>query len=617
MANDKADFEVELVDDVSRPAKKAGGALNRLRRTLAQFGPRALTSFARSARNGFKDINDGIGPSFRSATNAGLNAFIGGFVEPMGNAFRELLKGAATATIGMVDFGQRSRQAFGLLAKEGEIPEQLFQRSIKLATDLGLNIKDTTKQIQKFRALQFSQNQAEALIKMGADMQALGASGEEVSRIFAQLGQIKAKNKLQSEELVTLAESGVSTQVVFAALAKQLNKTEDAVKDMVSKGEITGSQALNAIGTAILVKTGTKQFGDAGGMMAESTLSGMAGVMKARLQGVLFNIGDRAAPAITKTTNLLFDELNSFLDSDSGKKLFEGMADTVKLIAEGIRDALPFLKQFGAGFGEGASAAFTEVAGAFKMVFRWFSGGDGKAGLMIMRSLGQTVGALTVLLGGLVVAFGGAVAAMTFMTNVTLRTLKAIWDSFIGTIGSIVSGVADFWADLSAIWNAEGMSLGEKSYEIGKHVVLGLVRGMKELYMLPGDTMLGIAGNVINAAKGAFQQHSPSKLFEDIGKNNVIGLNRGHEMLPTQRAIMGTLGNDNGVAPVQGNLSAPGAFSAPASGGASKVINITVGDIHVAVAAGANAQETAELAAVAIRDAVHAYFSDLALEEAV
>src|SRR5690606_23483793 len=125
------------------------------------------------------------------------------------------------------------------------------------------------------------------------------------------------------------------------------------------------------------------------------------------------------------------------------------------------------------GFSEGAAAAFKEVAGAFKMVFDMFSGGDGKAGLMIMRSIGQTVGVLTVLLGGLAVAFGGAVAAMILMTNVTLRTLKAIWDGLIGMFGSIIGGVLDFWANVSAIWNAEGMSIGEKSYEIGKNIVLG------------------------------------------------------------------------------------------------------------------------------------------------
>jgi len=319
VANDKADFEVELVDDVSRPAKRAGSAMERLKNVMRRFGSFAsklspLANLSRSS-TALGRIAEGIGPSFRSIGNNAANAFVSGFVYPIGNAFRELLTGMATATIGMVDFGQRSRQAFGLLAKEGEIPEQLFQRSIGLATELGLNIKDTTKQIQKFRALQFSQDQAEALIKMGADMQALGASGEEVSRIFAQLGQIKAKNKLQSEELVTLAESGVSTQVVFAALAKQLNKTEDAVKNMVSKGEITGAQALNAIGTAILVKTGTKQFGEAGTMMAESTLSGMAGVFKAKAQTAMLGIADGAEFEVTRAAKVIFGEHNTFMYS--------------------------------------------------------------------------------------------------------------------------------------------------------------------------------------------------------------------------------------------------------------------------------------------------------------
>lgn len=619
MADDKADFEVELVDDVSRPAKKAGGALNRLKRVVQSFNlksgtSRVLRGFGGSIEKGFKKIK--WGDAFETGVEKLKKGLLIG-----GAAFGAVVAGAAAATVSMVDFGQRSRQAFSLLAKEGEVPEQLFQRSIALAQNLGLNIKDTTKQIQKFRALQFSQNQAEALIKMGADMQALGASGEEVSRIFAQLGQIKAKNKLQSEELVTLAESGVSTQVVFAALAKQLGKSEEAIKKMVSAGEITGSQALNAIGTAILVKTGTKQFGEAGGLMAESTLSGMAGVMKARLQGVLFNIGDRAAPAITKSAKVLFDELDRFLESDSGQKMFDGIADTVAAIAKAIRDAIPFVKAFLGGFSEGAAAAFKEVAGAFKMVFEMFSGGDGRQGLALMRSLGQTVGVLTVLLGGLVVAFGGVVSALALSANYSLRLMKGIFETFIDTFGAIIAGVTNFWANLKAIWNAEGLSLGEKSVNIGKQIIQGLVDGINALANLPATVLLGIVRKAIKAAKDALGVKSPSKVFMGIGENTVMGFNKGLASLPTQNVIHSTLANDNALAPVRGNLSS-GALSAPATGGRAARGGVSVGPvtINLQVAPGMAPEEArahGEAAAEGFFSKFHEFFDDMALEEAV
>src|SRR5690606_23917083 len=99
---------------------------------------------------------------------------------------------------------------------------------------------------------------------------------DEVNRIWAQLGQIQAKGRLQGEELTTLAESGVSTGLVLSALSKQLGKTTGEVQKLISAGQVGSGDALNAIGAAILTKTGTRQFGQAGEQMATSTLSGMA-----------------------------------------------------------------------------------------------------------------------------------------------------------------------------------------------------------------------------------------------------------------------------------------------------------------------------------------------------
>ncbi len=619
-ADDKADFEVELVDDVSRPAKKAQGALARLRKTFGQFN-----SFRNTLGLG-QGIKDTLGVVRKLGSGAGSGigalATAAGHLKPAFIAAAApaaaLVAGVAAMTVSMVDFGQRSRQAFSLLAKEGEVPEQLFQRSIALAQQLGLDVKDTTKQVQKFRALQFTQDQGEALIKMGADMQALGASGEEVSRVFAQLGQIKAKNRLQSEELTTLAESGVSTQVVYAALAKQLGKTEKAVKDLVSEGKITGSQALNAIGTAILFKTGTKEFGEAGKQMAESTLSGMAGVLKAKGQAMFLGIADSAGGEINDTAKALFRELSGFMDSGTGKNFTKGIANAVALLATTVREAIPFVKQFLSGFSEGASSAFSEVAGAFKMFIEPFTGGDGKAGIAIMKSLGQTLGALTVLLGGAALAFGGLATGVVLAMNMVAGVFRGQFEVFTNTIGMIISAVTDFWANLKAIWNAEGMSLGQKAFEIGSQIIQGLVNGMVSLAMLPITTMTAIANRSVDAAKGVFQQHSPSKVFEDIGKNNVLGLNKGHEKLPTQSVISDTLGNDNGT-PVRGNLSGRAPSGAAGSGGRS---GASIGPITITIqmAAGATPQDAraaGEAAADGFYSRVHEYFDDMLLEEAV
>lgn len=596
MADDKASFETELIDGVSKSAKKQEGALARLKKTVGRFSGSVVGKATQKLASFTK-------------TAVTIGAAVGG----------ALVAGVASLTVGMVDFAQRSRQAFSLLAKHGEIPERLFQRSTQLAEDLGLEIKGTTKQIQKFRALQFTQDQAEALIKMGADMQALGASGEEVGRIFAQLGQIKAKGVLQTEELRTLAESGVSTEVVFAALAKQLNKTPDAIKKMVSAGEITGTQALNAIGAAILVKTGTKQFGEAGKKFADNTLTGMANRMKARMQRVFLRIGDQAAPAINAVAQALFKEFDTFLKSDTGKAFFKGIADGVGKLAKGLQAAIPFIKQFLGGFSAGAADTFREVAGAFEMMLKPFTGGDGKAGLAIMRSLGETLGALVVLLGAVGLAFGGLLAGATIAINGIARLVKSNFDLVVQILGSLVTPFVEAFNNIAAILDSTSMTFFEKSIGIGKAIVQGVVQGIRTLANLPVEVLKGMFTNAVNAAEGVLGIGSPSKVFEDIGKNTALGFNKGLIDLPTQNIIHSTLGNDNGVrAPTRGNLSV-GGVAAPQGlgGGGARTMNVF---LTVEARPGVSAQEAREqgrATAAGMFDVVHEFFDDVTIEEAV
>lgn len=615
MAN-KAEFKVELVDDVTRPAKKAEGALARLKKSLGRFNKSAIGK-----------ATQGIATFAKNAVTVG--AIVGG----------ALVGGLTAATVGMVDFGQRSRQAFSLLAKQGEVPEQLFQRSLQLAEDFGLQIKDTAKQVQKFRALQFSQKQSEALIKMGADMMALGANSEEVSRIFAQLGQIKAKDTLQTEELRTLAESGVSTQVVFAALAKQLGKTEGAIKDMISKGEITGSQALNAIGTAILFKTGTRQFGEAGKQVADATLSGMANQFRSKTQRAFLNVADAAAPAINRVAKSIFGQLNSLFEGPKlsveeqiasqrfGNRggpaplppLFQKIADAVKGVAGAVEKALPLVKSFLKGFEKGAAEAWKEFSAAFADVAGLLGGSEGERTLKISNALGKSFGHLAIATAAVGIAFTAVGVGLAVATSFALKIVTNFVESLSEYIGSIVFPFVDAFENIKAILNSESMSLGEKGVAIGKAIVMGIVRGMQAFAMAPYNQAKKLAEGVVNAAVETLDIGSPSKVFEDIGRNTALGFNNGLLDLPTQNIIHSTLGNDNGgTAPVRGNLS--GAAQPSRQQAAETGTRVTIGKLEVVVQGGGTPEQMEEQGRAAMRGAfreLHEYFDDLTIEQAV
>lgn len=611
-----AEWEAELIDSVSKPAKRAESSLQRLKKTISRFSSSTIGR-ATAGLSKIAGIAGTVGAAISSALGAGF----------------------AGLTVGMVDFAQRSRQAFSLLAKHGEAPEQLFQDSMALAARLGLDVKDTTKQIQKFRALQFSQNQAEALVKMGSDMQALGASSEEVSRIFAQLGQIKAKDTLQTEELRTLAESGVSTQVVFAALAKQLGKTEDQIKQMISKGEITGAEALNAIGTAILFKTGTRKFGEAGEKIAQETLSGMARLFRSKAQQAFVNVGDHVAPAITRLAKSIFGDLDGLFaapklsveEMEASQRfgnrggpaplppLFQKIADAIKAVTNAIEKATPMVKSFLKGFDKGASEAWETFAAAFGNVTQMLGGPEAERSLKMSESLGKSFGFLAIAVGAVGVAFGGVAMVLTVLTNFILNMLMNFVDNVSETIAELVFPFTDTFANISAILDSEALSIGEKGVAIGKALINGFNRGLLAVAMAPINHVRRIAQGAIDAAKSTLDSHSPSRVFQDIGKDTALGFALGLQDLPVQNVIHSTLGNDNGMdaAPVRGNLSGGRQFSPQASGG-----GVTIGRVEIKVQGGPGMtpqqmEDQGREAARGFYAELHEFFDDLVLEEAV
>lgn len=69
---------------------------------------------------------------------------------------------------------------------------------------------------------------------------ALALSNDEYGRILNQVTQIISKGRVQTEELITLSESGIP---IFTMLAKSMNVSGEALADMLQKGKVS-SQAL-------------------------------------------------------------------------------------------------------------------------------------------------------------------------------------------------------------------------------------------------------------------------------------------------------------------------------------------------------------------------------------
>lgn len=533
---DKASFIVELIEKIRGPANRASAAVGKLMGRLEKARQQALSK------------------TFDTVKEMGTLAVIGAGA---------IAAGFLALTTSFADFAQRSELGFGQLAKHGASASKLFAHARGEAEALGLDVKDTTKTFMKFLALQFDPKQATDMIRMGADLQAFGNTAEDTQRIFAQLGQIQAKGKLQGEELIVLAENGISTQLVYEQLSKTLGKTKDEILKMQQAGKLTSDIALPAIGEAVKAKLHIKEFGDAGRKIADSTLSGMTGRLKAQAQNALTEIGIAIAPMLSEVFKPLADSLGKFLKDPEN---IAALTETMTGFIEGIKAAVPFVKEFIGSFGEGfmsaAPAVFEAMSGALG-----FMSGNSKDLMTNTKFLARTLGELVAF--GLAVAgvFGGLIHAALVSVSVVVQAGIGVWQGLINTIGEAVVFFGDLFTELGGrIEAAKGWP--ETMFEIGKAIVEGLARGINALVNLPFVAIGNIATGIKDRLKAVLGIASPSTVFMGYGEDVVKGFQLGLEPMNDVMTV-GPMGASFADFPRLGDV-----------GGGS---NVSVGDTSVAL----------------------------------
>ncbi|NBT50137.1 MAG: hypothetical protein EBV86_00375 [Marivivens sp.] len=163
-----------------------------------------------------------------------------------------------------------------------------------------------------------------------------GATGAELSGIATAYGQIQAKGKLQTEELLQLQERGIDIATV---LRKEYKLSGEEFSDALQKGQIS----------AAAVEAALKKLTDAGGQYANgaisqsSTLSGKLSTLQDNIETLARSLGEVLSPILKQ----LFDQANAVLDA-LNKSLGAGRAQS-------------FNRQIGA-IGVAITAGFTTQA---------------------------------------------------------------------------------------------------------------------------------------------------------------------------------------------------------------------------------------------------------------
>jgi tape measure domain-containing protein len=527
---DKASFAVDLRDEVSKNAKKASMALGDLSKSLdrAERDSKGL--------GGLRGKISGVGQELDQARQKS-DSFLGSMLK------FEALKASARAVLGVgsallesAAFSDRMGLAFDQLT-HGHGAETL-EHTRRAAEMLGLDVHDTTKAYKNFLALQFKPAAADKLLAIGADMQALGSSAEEVQGIFIALGQIKAKGRVQAQELLQLSERGVSQQLIQeegaqvlglvdekeVARLKALGKEgEGALEELFKKGrqEVMKMQEAGKFGAddffiaferAINRKLGQSELGESGKKFANETIAGMINVAKAKATNIFDAIvkRDDVREAVKSTVS----ELERFALSKEGISTFKAGATAVSSLFHAVKVGVPvlvggvqkvasvfeFLGDNAIPIAAGAAAYFVPTIGAAATAM-WAAAPAGWA------AVAPWIAAQAPL-----IALVGLATALGWLVD------KIEW-------GQVAENFSYMWEDIKT----KAGEFKDWAFGLGKQLIDGFVEGIKAYYMAPVEAVRWLMNQVIGSGEKTLDVGSPSKEFEKLGMFSGQGFAQGME----------------------------------------------------------------------------------------
>jgi len=534
---DSVELVVELKDRVSRNSKAAARSLEMLARKSKSLDRTLQSHQYRAAKRAAED------KKMSKAWLVGMSA-AGLAATAWGAGVAAATYVAATSLHRAGMEASKMAYAFNLLS-DGNGPETMM-RITKLAAGLGLEVGETANNYLRLLKLNFKPAAAEEIVKLGADMQALGASAEQVSLIVKAIGQVKGKGKLQMEELRNqIGDHGVNTSLVQDHIAKIMGIDRKTVEAAISAGKVNAEVGIQAIQAAIKEQLHESRAGEAAENFVKNTFAGDQNRMAAEAEHLGLGLGNMFRMGfedqVTQARRLqkggitgIFAEAGSsdFLDKFANNPMVEKLGGFIERIGAGFAMVLPqilavgeaLFEGFGEGFGFDDEAMFS--AESIAAILR-----DDVA--PAMRTVGWLVGNMIELTGFLAVGLG-------YMAIQSVNAGAAI----LSGIGSAIT------------WLYE---LPGTMFDIGKNAITGFIDGIKAQWQAAKDTVASFADTIVAQTKSGFGIHSPSKEFAYLGEMSAqgfqVGLDKTTPVLPGASAMVGSDAMKGGGGSSFGNFS--------------------------------------------------------------
>ncbi|MFR3998465.1 MAG: tape measure protein [Paratractidigestivibacter faecalis] len=216
-----------------------------------------------------------------------------------------------------------------------ERAKQMIADLTDFAKKTPFEMSGLTDATQKLLAYGFAaEDVIPTLTAIGDATAALGSGQEGIDACTRAIGQMQAKGKVMSEEMLQLTEQGIPA---WQYLADALGTDVAGAQEKVTKGSVDAATGIAAL------KAGME--GDFGGLMAEQSKT---------LAGALSNLGDAAEGAV-----------KGIYKTDAYRELASSLAGLADPLGELVEDLMPTLEgamSSAAGAVSGLSSAVSELS---------------------------------------------------------------------------------------------------------------------------------------------------------------------------------------------------------------------------------------------------------------
>ncbi|NLH45436.1 MAG: tape measure protein [Acholeplasmataceae bacterium] len=185
------------------------------------------------------------------------------------------LAGLSVAAVKTASEFQNTQIALTNMLGSAEKAESFIKEMQSFAAKTPFSFSDVTQAAQKFLAFGFTVEQViPTLTAVGDAAAGVGAGQDGVNRLTVALGQIAAKGKLASQEMMQITELGIPA---WKMLADAMGISIAEVQDQVSKGAVDSQTALEALVSGMETKYS--------GLMDQQS-KGIGGAWSAMLDGL-------------------------------------------------------------------------------------------------------------------------------------------------------------------------------------------------------------------------------------------------------------------------------------------------------------------------------------------